>query len=63
MNSLELWIFAGMLPRRSSSVCILTAPLLYLPNAHAARTMLVEIVVGVKRIEDIVYRYLSNLCV
>ena len=63
MNSLELWIFAGMLPRRSSSVCILTVPLLYLPNAHAARTMLVEIVVGVKRIEDIVYRYLSNLCV
>ena len=38
------WMLAG-LPRKSSKVCILTAPLLYLPNAHVASFMLVDMVV------------------
>ena len=38
----------SMLPRKSSNVCIFTAPLLYLPNAHAASFMLVDMVVESK---------------
>ena len=35
----------GMLPRRSINVCIFTAPLEYLPKAHAHSLMLTDIVV------------------
>ena len=41
-------VLVGILPRKSSKVCILTAPLLYLPNAHAASFMLVDMVVESK---------------
>ena len=37
-----------LLPRKSSNVCIFTASLLYLPNAHAASFMLVDMVVESK---------------
>lgn len=47
-------VIAGVLPRRSSSVCIFTAPLLYLPIAQTASLILVEMVV-----EPSAYRTLS----
>ena len=40
-----MWMFAGILPRKSSRVCIFTAPLLYFPKVHVASLTLVEIVV------------------
>ena len=40
-----MWICVGILPRKSSKACILTAPLLYLPNAQVANLILVDIVV------------------
>ncbi len=40
-----MWMLAGMLPRRSSNVCIFTPPLLYFPKAYVASLMLVDMVV------------------
>ena len=38
-----MWIKVGILPHKSSRVCILIATRLYLPEAHAARFILTEI--------------------
>ena len=57
-----MWMLAGILPRRSSKGCILTAPLLYFPKIHAASTRLVDVVVESKAYE-ILSIVISNMVV